>query len=77
MNKDLITDLSWAASILVVALAATWARQAGHVDGETVTRLVVGMNGLMIASFGNRMPKAFVPDALARRVRRVAAAGPS
>ena len=71
MNKDLITDLSWGASILVVALAATWARQAGHVDADTVTRLVVGMNGLMVASFGNRMPKTFVPDAFARRVRRV------
>lgn len=71
MKKDLITDFSWGASILVVALAATWARKAGHIDGDTVTRLVVGINGLMIASFGNRMPKTFVPDAFARRVRRV------
>lgn len=32
---------------------------------------MIGLNGLMIAWFGNRMPKAFVPLEWARRVRRV------
>lgn len=72
MNKQMITDLSWGAGIVVVALVATFARKLGYVDGETVTRVVIGLTGLMIASFGNRMPKTFVPNAAARQARRVA-----
>jgi hypothetical protein len=34
--------------------------------------LVIGMNGLMIAYNGNRLPKAVVPSACAQRARRVA-----
>ena len=73
MNKNLITDLAWGLGIVVVALIASAARKMGYVDGETVTRVVIGLTGLMIASFGNRMPKTFVPSACARQARRVAA----
>ena len=73
MNKDLITDLAWGLGIVVVALVASAARKMGYVDGETVTRVVIGLTGLMIASFGNRMPKTFVPSSCARQARRVAA----
>ena len=45
-----------------MALGATFARKLGYIDGDTVTRWVIGMNGLMIASNGNRLPKAVVPD---------------
>ena len=31
----------------------------------------MGATGLMVAWFGNRMPKAFVPSAAARRVTRL------
>ena len=72
MNKQVITDLAWGLSILVVALVASFARKLGYVDSETVTRVVIGLSGLMIASFGNRMPKTFVPNACARQVTRVA-----
>lgn len=72
MNKQLVTDLSWGVGILVVALVASYARKLGYMDSETVTRIVIGMTGLMIASFGNRMPKTFVPNAGARQARRVA-----
>jgi len=71
MNKDLIGSFAWGGGIVAVALAGTFARQMGYVDGDTVTRVVIGLNGLMIAWFGNRMPKAFVPSVLARRVHRV------
>jgi hypothetical protein len=75
MNKEqkqeLIVGLGWGLGILVLALVASYARKLGHLDGDTVTRLVIGANGLMIAAFGNRMPKAFVPNDCARRVRRV------
>jgi hypothetical protein len=73
MKKELITDLAWGVGILVVALVASFARKLGYVDGDTVTRVVMGLTGLMIASFGNRMPKAFVPSSCARQARRVAA----
>ena len=70
-KRELAISLGWGLGILALALAATWARRLGHLDGDMVTRLVIGANGLMIASFGNRMPKAFVPSDCARRVRRV------
>ena len=73
MNKDLIGSFAWGFGIVVLALGATLARKLGYIDGDTVTRLVIGANGLMIAWFGNRMPKTFVPDAWARQARRVAA----
>ena len=71
MNKDLIGSLAWGGGIIALALGMTFARQMGYVDGDMVTRVVIGMNGLMIAWFGNRMPKAFVPSTLARKVHRV------
>jgi hypothetical protein len=54
-----------------LALVATAARKLGYIDADTVTRLVIGSNGLMMAWYGNRMPKAFVPSAVARRVVRL------
>ena len=72
MNKDLVGSFAWGGGILVLALCASLARKLGYMDSETVTRLVVGTNGLMIAWWGNRMPKAFVPNATVRQLRRVA-----
>ncbi|MES2833651.1 MAG: ammonium transporter [Pseudomonadota bacterium] len=71
MSKNIIPPLVVAGSILVLALVATYARQLGYIDGETVTRLVIGANGLMIAWFGNRMPKAIAPTHCAARASRV------
>ena len=72
MNKEVVGSLGWGVGIVILALGATFARKLGYMDGETVTRLVIGANGLMIAWFGNRMPKTFVPSAWARQLRRVA-----
>lgn len=71
MNKDFMGSLGWGLGIVVLALIATTARKHGYVDHDTVTRLVMGATGLMVAWFGNRMPKAFVPVTWARQVRRV------
>jgi hypothetical protein len=71
MSSDTTVSLAWGIGILMLALAATAARNAGLVDAETVTRLVMGASGLMIAGFGNRLPKAFVASAWARQARRV------
>ncbi len=71
MKREVIGSLAWGVGIVVLALAATLARKLGYLDQETVLRLVIGANGLMIAWWGNRMPKAFVPSAGARKVKRV------
>lgn len=71
MKKELITDLAWGVGIVALALGATTARNLGFIDGDTVTRLVMGAIGLMLVSFGNRMPKRIVPVAWARRANRV------
>ncbi|MYM26385.1 ammonium transporter [Duganella sp. FT135W] len=71
MNKEVVGSLGWGVGILVVALCGRYAREHGYLDPDTVTRLVTSMIGLMVAWFGNRMPKAFVPYAWARKVRRV------
>ena len=75
MNKDkkeIVLGLAWGGGIIALALLATLVRQLGYMDGDTVTRLVIGVNGLMIAWYGNRMPKTLAPTATARRVNRVA-----
>ena len=71
MNKDTRGSLGWAVGIIAVALAASAARSAGLIDGDTVTRIVLAVTGLMVAWFGNRMPKTFAPSDVARRVTRV------
>ena len=71
MTKELSGSLAWAGGIIAIALGASTARQAGLIDGDTVTRIVLAVTGLMVAWYGNRMPKTFVPNASARRVARV------
>ena len=73
MKKDLINSFAWAGGIVALALVASLARKLGYIDQETTLRLVLGVTGLMIASFGNRIPKTFVPSAGARKAQRVAA----
>jgi len=71
MNKNIVPPLVIAGGILILALVATYARQLGYIDGETVTRLVIGANGLMVAWLGNRMPKTIAPTHCAARASRV------
>lgn len=71
MNREITGSLIWAGGLIAVALGASLAREQGYVDGDTVTRIVLGLTGLMVAWYGNRMPKTFVPDAKARQAQRV------
>ena len=71
MNKELIAGLAWGGGIIAMALAMTQARKLGYMDGDTVTRVVIAMNGLVIAWYGNRMPKRFFPSELTRKVSRL------
>jgi hypothetical protein len=67
-----LTDgLAWGGGIIALALGVTFARKLGYIEGDGATRLVIGLNGLMIAHFGNLMPKSVVPSAWARQVKRV------
>ncbi len=70
MSKELIPDLAWAGGIIALSLAATLLLQGGYIDNDTAVR-VVSINGLMIAWYGNRLPKTIVPNAQARQVARV------
>jgi len=72
MNRELMAAIAWGGGTIALALGATAARKLGYIDAETVTRLVIGSNGLMIAWYGNRMPKALAPSACARQIARVA-----
>lgn len=70
-RNDLAAGIAWGGGIVALALAATAARAAGWLEAETVTRIVIGATGLMVAWYGNRMPKAIAGTAVARRVQRV------
>ena len=70
MNRDITAGLVWAGATVGLALAATLARRLGYVDGDTVTRVVIGFNGIMIAWYGNRLPKAVAPSVHAARLAR-------
>ena len=71
MTNDLKGSLAWSVGIVAIALVATLARQLNFIDGDSVTRIVLGVTGLMVAWYGNRMPKAFVTNTEARKVTRV------
>ncbi|WP_309628674.1 ammonium transporter [Brevundimonas sp.] len=73
MNKDMIQSLAWGGGIVALALACSLARSLGYLEQETTLRIVLGATGLMIASFGNRIPKKFAPSACARKAQRVTA----
>ena len=70
MNADVLKSLAIAAGLIGVALAATFARQQGLIDPETVQRIVMGAIGLMVVWYGNRAPKTFTPSVHAQRVHR-------
>lgn len=71
MKKERIADFGWGVGIVLLALGATVVRNLGYIDADTVTRLVLGATGLMVAWFGNRMPKTIAPSARARQAQRV------
>jgi hypothetical protein len=72
MNRELIDGLAWGGGIVTLAIGATLAHKLGYIEADSVQRVVFGSIGLMVAGFGNRIPKAFVASAEARRAKRVA-----
>jgi hypothetical protein len=72
MNKEIRLGLAWGGGIVLLALGATLAHRQGYIDHDTVRRVVIGANGLMIAFYGNRGAKAVAPSAFAGQIARVA-----
>ena len=70
MKKELPTNIAWAAGILAVALGAAFARRMGLIGHESAVR-VLAMNGLLVAYYGNRMPKSLARGACSRQANRV------
>jgi peptidoglycan/LPS O-acetylase OafA/YrhL len=71
MIRETKADLASGAAIILLALGATAARQFNYIDSDLVTRIVLCAIGLQLAWYGNRMPKVYVPEELARKVTRV------
>jgi hypothetical protein len=73
MNKELMATLVWVGGTAAVTLGAIIALKLGYIDDDTCLRVVIGFYGLMVAWYGNRMPKTFVRSSQLRQVRRVSA----
>lgn len=69
MKKEFFAALAWAGGMVLLALGARFAHQQGYIDYDTMLR-IIAMNGLWIAWYGNRMPKAVAPHPIARKVAR-------
>ncbi len=72
MTKELRVALAWGGGMILLAIGATAARKLGYIDQDMLLRLVISINGLMIAYYGNLTPKAVAPNSIARQVSRVA-----
>ncbi|PSJ43590.1 ammonium transporter [Sphingomonas deserti] len=68
----MFVGLAWAGGLILLALAASLAHRQDIISHDTTLRLVIGANGLMIAFYGNRAPKALAPTACARQLARFA-----
>ena len=71
MNRDLVNSVALGGGLIAVALAATLAHRLGVIDTDTVTRIVMGATGLMVAWYGNHMPKTFAPSRCAQQMARL------
>ncbi len=70
MSKDILAGLICAAAMLSLALAAKFAHAHGYIDSDMTLR-VIAMNGLLIAYFGNQIPKKVARGAGHRQAMRI------
>ena len=71
MMKEFRVALAWGGGILVLALGAKFAFNQGYIDRDTMLRILIGINGLMIIYYGNLVPKKIAPNGNVRQVMRV------
>jgi hypothetical protein len=72
MNREITGGIVWGGGIVALAIGATLAHRLGYIEADTVQRVIFCSIGLMVAGFGNRIPKAVVASAHARRAKRIA-----
>jgi len=73
VKKELVEGLVWGGIMVAVSFGGVIAHKLGYIDRDTTTRLSIGVIGLYVVWFGNRIPKRFTKSAAARQVQRVAA----
>jgi hypothetical protein len=73
MNANKITQsLALAAAMIALSIALVWAGKAGLIAGDLAMRLSMIASGLLIAFYGNVIPKLVLRSAQARSARRFA-----
>ena len=71
-KKQLLIDFAWGPLIVCASLLASYLRDLGYTDANTVTRVVMCLTGLMVASFGNRVPQSLLPETETATGRKLA-----
>ena len=71
-KKQLLIDFSWGPIIVCASLFASYLQDMGYTDGDTVTRVVMCLSGLMVASFGNRVPQSLLAGNPISNIRKIA-----
>jgi fumarate reductase subunit C len=70
-KKQLLVDFTWGPIIVCASLLASYLRDLGYTDSDTVTRVVMCLSGLMIASFGNRVPESLIAQSQTSIARKM------
>lgn len=71
-KKQLLIDFSWGPIIVCTSLLASYLRDLGYTDSDTVTRVVMCLSGLMVATFGNRVPQTLLAQTQVSVLRKLA-----
>ena len=70
INKEILAGLICAGAMLLISAAAKLAHGRGLIDADVAQR-AIGLNGLLVAYLGNRVPKKLTRTACARQAKRV------
>ncbi|MBP6011312.1 MAG: hypothetical protein KBA31_03705 [Alphaproteobacteria bacterium] len=61
-----------ATAMIGVSIVAAWGVMTGALDGDTPVRVMMVFNALILAYYGNAIPKAVLRTPIARAARRFA-----
>ena len=70
-NSNLVQSAVLALGLIAISLTLAWAGRVGYVEGDWPTRITMILSTLMIAYFGNMIPKAIKRTANARAASRL------
>lgn len=69
-NGKLVTAIAIASTLIAVTLGLNWAEAEGLVGADMSVRTVIVLAGLVLAWYGNEVPKAIVHSERARTAKR-------